>query len=70
MVVEWDDNISVESRLTKGDSTPAAADDATNSDVSTITRETRESKAKAYAAKVMKAVAAQYIGTIEELMTK
>lgn len=70
MVVEWDDNISVESRLTKGDSTPAVADDATNSDVSTITRETRESKAKAYAAKVMKAVAAQYIGTIEELMTK
>ena len=70
MAAEGDDDFSLESRLTKGDQTPAAAVDKEDTDVSTLTGETRESKAKAYAAEATKAVAAQYIGTIEELKTK
>ena len=70
MVVDGDDDISVESRLAKGDFTPVAADDANESYMSALTEETRDSKAKAYAADATKAVAAQYIGIIEETKTK
>ena len=70
MVVDGDDDISVQSRLTKEDLTPAAADDANKSDMSALTEENRESKAKAYATEATKAVAAQYIGIIEETKTK
>ena len=70
MAAEGDDDLSVESRLTKGDQIPTVADDEDNSDLSTLSGETRESKAKAYAAEATKAVAAQYIGTIEEFKAK
>ena len=59
--------MSEESRLTKGDVAPPRAD---LSVVSALTGETRESKAKAYAAEESKKVAAQYIGTIATLNTK
>ena len=70
MAAEEDDDVSLESRLTKGDQTPPAAVNKDDTDLSTLTGETRESKAKAYAAEATKAVAAQYIGTIEELKSK
>ena len=59
--------MSEESRLTKSDVAPPCAD---LSVVSALTGEIRESKAKAYAAEESKKVAAQYIGTIENLNTK
>ena len=66
MVAEGDDEISVETRLTKGDKIPTAAEDADKSNLLTLTGETRES-AKAHTAEVTKEVVAQYIGTITEL---
>ena len=61
-----DDIISVETRLTKGDAAPPQA--LPNSDeLSDITGSTRESKAKAYADKAVKEVAAQYTNTISDM---
>ena len=65
MGIEGDDDISIETRLTKGDKLPTAVDET--DDLSALTGETRESKAKAYAAEATKEVAAQYIGTITDL---
>lgn len=59
--------MSEESRLTKGDVALPRVD---LSVVSALTDETRESKAKAYAGEESKTVAAQYIGTIEDLNSK
>ena len=70
MAAEGDDDFSLESRLTKGDQTPAAAVNKKDTDVSALTGETRELKRKAYAAEATKVVAVQYIGTIEELKIK
>ena len=70
METEGDDDLLLESRLIKGDQTPAAAVDKDDTDVSTLTGDTRGSKAKTYAAESTKAVVAQYIGTIEELNSK
>ena len=64
MALDGDTIASQESRLTKGDVAPPQAD---LSVVSALTGETRESKANAYAAEESKKVAAQYIGTIEDL---
>ena len=64
---ERDDEISIETRLTKWDKISAGAEDADESDFSDLTGETRESKAKPYAVETTKQVAAQYIGTITEL---
>ena len=64
---DGDTVFSVESRLTKGDVAPPQAD---NSIVSALTGETRESKAKAYAAEESKKIAAQYVGTISALNSK
>ena len=50
-----DNEISVETRLKKGDATPAPVH---KDDVSEMTGSTRESKAKAYADKAVKVVAA------------
>ena len=55
--------------MTKGDAAPPSA--AKNSDnISVLTGETRESKAKAYAAEESKKVASQYVGTISNLTSK
>ena len=54
MAAEGDDEISEETRLTKGDRVPKPANDTDDSDLSTLTGETRESKAKAYAAEATK----------------
>ena len=60
-----DDIISVEKRLTKGDAPPPPVQQLCNSDeVSDITGNTRESKAKLYAEKAVKEVASQYSETI------
>jgi len=65
MGIEGDDDISIETRLTKGDKLPTAVEET--DDLSELTGETRESKAKAYAAEATREVAAQYIGTITDL---
>ena len=67
MGTEDDDEITVETRLTKGDKVPKTATTANAGDLSALTGETRESKAKAYVAEATKEVAAQYIGTITGL---
>lgn len=59
-----DDEFSVETRVTKGDAAPLPAH---NDDVSDMTGSTRESKAKAYADKAVKVVAAQYSSTISNM---
>ena len=69
MTAEGDDDITVESRLTKLEQIPAVARDAVDSDISALTGETRESKAKTYAAEETKAVAAHHIRTIEKMKT-
>ena len=58
------DDVSVETRLTKGDAVPPPAD---TDDISDMTGSTRESKANAYAAKAAKEVAAQYTTTINSM---
>jgi hypothetical protein len=55
-----DDDVSIETRVTKGDAAPNSYKD----DVSEMTGSTRESKAQAYADKAVKAVAVQYTDTI------
>lgn len=61
-----DDDISLETRLTKGDAVPPSS--LPNSDeISDMTGSTRESKAKAYADKAVKEVAAQYSTTISDM---
>ena len=65
LATENDDIASVETRLTKGDVAPPKLDNP--DDVSALTGETRESKAKAYAAAETKKVASQYIATIEDI---
>ena len=60
-----EDNISIETRLTKNDASP----NLLNDEVSEMTGSTRESKAQAYADKAVKAVAAQYSDTICNMQT-
>ena len=69
MAVEGDDVESVETRLTKGDKPPPAATSNVTyaDDASTLTGDTRESKAKAYADKATKAVSLQYVNTIQQI---
>ena len=69
MAVEGDDVDSVNTRLTKGDDPPPAAKSSMlNSDeASTLTGDTRESKAKAYADKATKEVSLQYVNTIQQM---
>ena len=57
------DDVSTETRLTKGDAVPPSVND----DVSEMTGSTRESKAQAYAEKATRAVAAQYSDTITNM---
>ena len=66
MAAEDDKTIfSVETQLTKGDAAPPAA--KPDEDISVLTGETRESKAKAYAAAESKKVAAAYSDTVATL---
>ena len=58
------DKISVETRLTKGDAAPPPAH---TDDVFEMTGSNRESKAKTYANKAVKEVAAQYSSTITNM---
>ena len=67
MATEEDDDISIKKRLTKGDKVPTAAAGSDTEELFALTGETRESKAKAYAAEATKVVAAQYIGIITDL---
>ena len=64
MAMEGDDLNSVDTRLTKNQA-PGKING--NEEMSEITGETRESKAKAYAAKETKKVSLQYIDTIEQM---
>ena len=64
MAMDNDDDISTETRLTKGDLAPPPA--ATD-DVSEMTGSTRESKAKAYAESAVNEVAKQYTATISTM---
>ena len=52
--MDGDDIISINTRLTKGDAAPPPANN--NDGCSTLTGNTRESKAKAYAAEEIKKV--------------
>ena len=54
MCTENDDVESIDTRLTKDDEAPPEATSTTNDDISNLTGETRESKAKAYAAEESK----------------
>ena len=67
MTAEGDGEISVETCLTKGNKVPKPATNADNSDLSTLTGETRKSKAKAYTSEATKGVAVKYISTINNL---
>ena len=69
MAVEGDDDLeSVDTRLTKGNVAPPALTSFTNDDdISNITGNTRESKAKAYALEESKKVATQYISSIDAM---
>ena len=59
------DEVSVETRLTKGDAAPPpAVDGENNEELSEMTGSTRESKAKQYAETAVKEVVAEYSGTI------
>lgn len=69
MAMKGDDDASIESKLTKGDIAPPSAV-KNNDNISVLTGETRESKAKAYAAEESKKVASQYVGTISNLTSK
>jgi len=66
LAMDDDDEVSIETRLTKGDAAPPAA---SNDDLSDMTGSTRESKAKAYADSAVKEVAAQYSETITNMST-
>ena len=61
-----DDDISCETRLTKGNAVPPSAE-KNSDDISDMTGSTRESNAKAYADKAVKEVAAQYSNTISDM---
>ena len=62
------DEISVETKLTKGDTAPRPAEKCDK--ISELTESTRESKAKRYAVEEVKIVAKSYIGTTDNLTTK
>ena len=64
LAIDGDDIESVATRLTKDDDAPPAAK---GDDLSALTGETRESKAKAYAAAESKKIATQYNATIDGL---
>ena len=65
MVLQHDD-ISVETRLTKGDVTQPTAY-AQDDDLSEMRGSTRKSKAKSYADNAVKEVVAQYSSTITNM---
>ena len=68
MAAEGDEVESVTTRLTKGDVAPPTI--KPSDDLSALTGETRESKAKAYAAVETKKVSLQYVDTINQLNGK
>lgn len=65
MAMEGDDIDSVNTRLTKNYEAPAKITET--EDISVLTGETRESKAKAYAAAETKKVSLQYVETIDNI---
>ena len=67
MAVEGDEVNTLDTKLTKGDKAPPAADSIATDGLSDITGNTRESKAKAYAAKESKKVASQYISSMDNM---
>ena len=68
MAIQEDDVESVNTRLTKCDVAPTKVKDSNN--ISTLTGNTRESKAKAYAVAETKKVSLQYVDTINGLNGK
>ena len=64
MATEEDNDISIESTYQR--EVPRAAAGADTEELSALTGEVRDSKAKPYAAKVTKVGATQYIGTITD----
>ena len=71
MNIDGTDNFSLETHLSKGDgASPVALKNIDTSDVSALTGETRESKAKACAAVESRKVVVQYVGTIYNLKYK
>ena len=70
MALEGDEEVSLDIRLTKGNVPPSATPSPDNIDISALTWETRESKAKDYSAEEGKKVAAQYVEIITTLNSK
>ena len=70
MAVEGDDVATLDTKLTKGDQAPPAAESVASDGLSDLTGNTRESKAKAYAVKESKKVASQYISSIDNMKDK
>ena len=67
MAIEGDDVATLDTKLTKGDQAPPAAESVASEGMSDLTGHTRESKAKAYAAEASKKVASQYISSIDNM---
>ena len=67
MAMEDNGTGTVDNRLTKGNEAPPAADNSSAACLSMLTDETRESKAKAYAAEESMKVASQYIALIDDM---
>ena len=61
------DELSMESLLTKGDVIPPSSYNTKNDGILVITGSTRESKAKLYTVKEVKIIIKEYIGTIDNL---
>ena len=67
MALEGDEEVSVETRLTKGIVAPPAAASTDGTEISALTGKTKEFEGKEYATEKSKKVAAQYVGTITTL---
>ena len=70
MALEGYEEISVRTRLTKGNVAPASMATTDDMKTSALIEETKESKAKDYVAEESNEVTAQYVGTITMLNSK
>ena len=67
MTVEGDKVDTLDTKLTKGDEAPPVTDSVATDGLSDLTGNTKESKAKPYAADASKKVATQYISSISNM---
>ena len=64
------DEVSMETKLTKGDSVPRPVPVKYNKEILDMIGSTRESKARRYAAEEVRIVVKSYVGTIKNLNDK